>query len=68
MCSLVGVIGNKTNHLLRTMAATWLLQRAIDNQLIMGATGHHSTDGIRVVESAPSSVDLAPTMAAPLSR
>ena len=47
LCAQVGVEGYKTNHSLRRTAATRLFQAGCDEQLIMDATGHRSTDGVR---------------------
>ena len=37
----------KTNHSLQVTSATRLFQGWVDEQLIMGRTGHRSIDGIR---------------------
>lgn len=47
ICRAAGIKGFKTNHSLRVTTATRLFQAGVDEQLIMGRTGHHSTDGIR---------------------
>ena len=47
LCKEAGIPGYFTNHSLRTTAATRLFDAGIDEQLIMGRTGHHSVDGVR---------------------
>ena len=47
MCAAAGIEGHRTNHSLRTTAATRLFRAGIDEQLIMERTGHRSVDGVR---------------------
>ena len=47
LCEKGGISGYKTNHSLRASAATRLFQHGVDEQLIMGVTGHRSVDGVR---------------------
>ena len=47
LCDAAGIGGFKTNHSLRVTSATRLFQSGVDEQLIMGRTGHRSIDGIR---------------------
>ena len=47
MCSLGGIGGYRTNHSLRTTAATRLYQAGVDGQLVMEKTGHRSIEGVR---------------------
>jgi len=46
ICGAGGVGGYKTNHSLRVTSATCLFQNGAEEQLIMGVTGHHSTEGV----------------------
>ena len=47
MCKECGIDGYKTNHSLRATAATRLYESGIDEQLVMGRTGHRSIEGVR---------------------
>ena len=47
LCDAAGIGGFKTNHSLRVTSATRLFQSGVDEQLIMGRTGHRSIDGMR---------------------
>ena len=42
LCDSAGIGGFKTNHSLRVTSATRLFQSGVDEQLIMGRTGHRS--------------------------
>ena len=42
-----GIQGFKTNHSLRSAAASCLYQAGVDKQLVMEKTGHRSLEGIR---------------------
>ena len=49
LCSKIGAEGNYTNHSLRRTCATRLYQSGkVDDQQIMGITGHRSLDAVRV--------------------
>lgn len=48
LCSKVGAEGYFTNHSLRRTCATRLFQKGIDEQQIMGITGHRSSNAVRV--------------------
>ena len=47
MCKACEIQGYKTNHSLRTTAATRLYSSGMDEQLVMERTGHRSVEGIR---------------------
>ena len=47
VCLAGGIKGYKTNHSLRVTTATRLFQSGVDEQLIMGRTGHRSVSGVR---------------------
>jgi len=47
ICGAGGVGGYKTNHSLQVTSATRLFQNGAEEQLIMGVTGHRSTEGVR---------------------
>ena len=47
LCVAAGIPGFKTNHSLRVTNATQLFQSGVDEQLVMGSTGHRSIDGVR---------------------
>ena len=46
--------GYKTNHSLWVTSATRLFQNGAEEQLIMGVTGHHSTEGVRTYKRVSS--------------
>ena len=47
ICSQAGIQGYKTNHSIRTTAATRLYQAGVDKQVVMERTGHRSLEGVR---------------------
>ena len=47
LCKAAGISGFKTNHSLRVTTASRLFQKGVDEQLIMGRTGHRSFQGLR---------------------
>ena len=50
MCDEGGVQGKKTNHSLRTYAATELFQAGVSEKVIQNHSGHHSLEGLRKYE------------------
>ena len=54
ICAAGGVGGYKTNHSLRVTLATRLFQNGAEEQLIMGVTGHRSTEGVRLYKRVSS--------------
>ena len=47
ICTEAGIQGFKTNHSLRSTAASRLYQAGVDEQLVMERTGHRSLEGVR---------------------
>lgn len=47
ICKEAGIQGFKTNHSLRSTAASRLYQAGVDEQLVMERTGHRSLEGVR---------------------
>ena len=47
LCQKAQILGFRTNHSLRAIAASRLIHASIDEQLIMERTGHRSIEGVR---------------------
>ena len=50
LCKKEEIQGNFTNHSLRAIAATRLIEARVDEQLIMQRMGHSSNAGVRSYE------------------
>lgn len=58
MCVKAGIIGNFTNHSLRSTGATALYQAGVPETLIKRRTGHRSAEGLRQYERTSSEQNL----------
>ena len=56
ICQKGGLVGNYTNHSGKRTCATALYQAGIDEQEIMGRTGHRSTKSVRTYKTSNATI------------